>query len=576
MGTDLVAELAGSGVAPGRHVGLVFAGGVGVGLAAGDRTWAVPTADPIAMVAQLDAALTPRWTSWGRAVADQLVAGGLRVSACWDIGAVHQLLFGGPRPGVAAGWAQLHGLSLDAVPHAGQLDLLDAARAGGEGDPETPVQPDGYLRPEWVDGGWRRDMHRLAAWAAIALECAAGQRRALSELSGGGDPMLTAWSESAAELLAAGLQADGLPVDVGRAEQLVSAAAGRRPRDQAEAAESRAARDALVLRHARMPVDLRNPTQVKAMLADVGIDVLDTRSWRLEPLRCAHPLVDALLTWRKAERIATTYGYSWLDTNITHGRLRGTWQGSDGAAGRMTASAGLHNLPADLRAAVAAEPGHVFVRADLGQVEPRVLAVVSGDPDLARAGRDNDLYAPVAARLSVPRPVAKVAVLAAMYGQTSGTAGQALRGLTEAYPTAMRYLDTAYADGRAGRDVRTFGGRLVRMPALPEGLDEDEVRAFQGGRGRYARNALVQGAAAEFFKIWAATVRARATVTDARIVLCLHDELLIHVPTDQATPTVGLVHDCLTEAAARWQAGRPTTVRFLADIKIVRRWSQAK
>ena len=45
----------------------------------------------------------------------------------------------------------------------------------------------------------------------------------------------------------------------------------------------------------------------------------------------------------------------------------------------MTATAGLHNLPADLRPAVAAEPGHVFVRADLGQIEPRVLAAVSGD-----------------------------------------------------------------------------------------------------------------------------------------------------------------------------------------------------
>ena len=76
-----------------------------------------------------------------------------------------------------------------------------------------------------------------------------------------------------------------------------------------------------------------------------GVDVPDTRAWRLRAFREAHPLVGALLEWRKAERIATTYGYGWLDTHLgADGRLRGTWTGSDGAAGRMTASGGLRNL----------------------------------------------------------------------------------------------------------------------------------------------------------------------------------------------------------------------------------------
>ena len=65
----------------------------------------------------------------------------------------------------------------------------------------------------------------------------------------------------------------------------------------------------------------------------------------------------------------------------------------------MTASAGLHNMPAELRRAVVAEPGHVFVRADLGQIEPRVLAAVSGDQLLTRATVEPDLYAPIAAQL---------------------------------------------------------------------------------------------------------------------------------------------------------------------------------
>jgi DNA polymerase-1 len=289
-----------------------------------------------------------------------------------------------------------------------------------------------------------------------------------------------------------------------------------------------------------------------------------------------HPVIDALLLWRKAERVATTFGYGWLDANVgADGRLRGEWSGSDGAAGRMTAQAGLHNLPAELRPVVVAEAGHLFVRADLGQIEPRVLAAVSGDPALCRATQDDDLYAPVAARLSVERSVAKIAVLAAMYGQTSGNAGQALRGMETGYPVAMKYLSDAAQAGVEGRDLRTYGGRLIRM--WPIGDDVDQ-RAVAAGRGRYARNAMVQGAAAELFKVWAVTVRARGAELGARIVLCLHDELLIHVPAENADATVRLLHECLAEAAYRWQPAPAdgSRVRFVADISVVRSWADAK
>src|SRR4029453_5712165 len=111
----------------------------------------------------------------------------------------------------------------------------------------------------------------------------------------------------------------------------------------------------------------------------------------------------------------------WLDGPLgADGRFRGGWSGADGAAGRMTASAGLHNLPADMRPAVVAEAGHVFVRADLGQIEPRGLGAGSGGGAVRRAGADDDMYAPVARQLDVDRATAKVAVLGAMYGQTTG------------------------------------------------------------------------------------------------------------------------------------------------------------
>jgi len=102
----------------------------------------------------------------------------------------------------------------------------------------------------------------------------------------------------------------------------------------------------------------------------------------------------------------------------------------------------------------------------------------------------------------------------------------------------------------------------------------------------------VQGAAAELFKVWAAIVRARLTelpelpelmeltgLTDktrepARIVLCLHDELLVHAPIEHGETVARVVEDGLQEAAHRWAPH--TAARFVADISVIERWADAK
>jgi len=529
---DVLGWLRTSGVGSGDDVGLAIGSGIGLGLAVGavGRCFVMP--DPVAGVGAVEEALGPRWVWWDRSTADSLVAGGVAIARCWDVLTVHRLLRGGWAASVPEAWAWLHGLAADSLPVMGQLDLLGwQGEAGNESDsPDEPVRADGHLRPEWTSGGWAASPERVATWARLAVTAAERQRAQLAARPDPERALTTARSESAAEFLCAELSARGLPFDVIEAERLIAAAIGPRPDGDADAERSQRARDELVLQHlgAGPTVDLRNPADVRAMLRRVGVDVPNTRAGRLEEHRDAHPAVDALLTWRKAERIATTYGYRWLDEHVSDGRLRGAWTSSDGAAGRMTASSGLHNLPADLRPAVAAERGCVFVRADLGQIEPRVLAAVSGDEALIAATRDDDLYQPVASRLQVTRAKAKVAVLAAMYGATTGTSAQALHGLERAYPTAMAVLEQAAAAGRAEEDVYTLGGRRVRMwvDDSVEG-DIDRARRVAAARGRFARNALIQGAAAELFKAWAVTVRARTASMGAEIVLCLHDELLV-------------------------------------------------
>ncbi len=579
VAADVLQWLRSKGVRRGGEVGLAVVDGVGFGVAVGDDGLWCDTSDPACVVGDVDAALGPRWVWWDRTTADSLVAGGVPIARCWDVLTVHRLLRGGWRASVPEAWAWLHDLPVDSLPTMGQMDLLgwSGDAAGDAGDPEQPVRGDGHLRPEWTSGAWAASGDRVVAWARLAIVAAELQRQRLAARADPERALSTTRSESAAEFLCAELTARGLPFDVAEGERIIAAAVGPRPQDDAHAARLQLERDARVLECVGpgVAVDLRNPADVRAMLRRVGIDVPNTRAGRLEQFRDVHPVVDALLIWRKAERIATTYGYRWIDEHVMGGRLRGEWTSSDGAAGRMTASAGLHNLPADLRPAVAAESGCVLVRADLGQIEPRVLAAVSGDAALVAATRDDDLYQPVANRLQVTRDVAKVAVLAAMYGATTGTSAQALRGLERAYPTAMGVLEQAAAAGRAGEDVFTIGGRRVRMwvDDSVEG-DIDRARSVAAARGRFARNALIQGAAAELFKAWAVTVRARVASLGAEIVLCLHDELLVQCPVAAGPGVLAAVEQALTEAAARWSPHRG--VRFVADVSLVGRWSDAK
>ncbi len=564
----------------GECVALAFHPEVGAAVA-GERgraaAWPMPEA--IEEVRRLEHDIGPRWVWWGKDSARRLVDADVRPARCWDLDAVHRLVNGGWRSGPARVWAVAHGLDAAVAPTPAPIDLFTPATADDAG----PIRADGFLDPYWIEGRWREDLDTLARWATLALEVHRLQRSTLGELDGRPAALSTARSESAAAVLCAELEHDGLPIDVAEAERIIASFVGPRPRDAAEEQRLADDRDQRVLRHlggAAVGVDLRNPANVKSLLRRAGIEVPDTRAWRLEQLRDRHPVVDALLEWRTAERIGTTFGYRWLDEHVADGRLRGSWSPSDGAAGRMTATAGLHNLTADLRPAIVAEPGHDFVRADLGQIEPRVLAAVSGDAALAAAAEEDDMYAPVAARLGVEREVAKVAVLGAMYGQTTGHGATALSGLRRNYPVAIEYLDDAARRAEGGNDLRTRGGRLVRMSA-PSGSAHDDAptgddRSRAAARGRYGRNAMVQGAAAEFFKTWAAIVRARCASLDAQIVLCLHDELLVHSAEADSHAVAHAISDGLQEAAHRWLDPTRPRVRFVADTSVVRRWSDAK
>jgi len=179
-----------AGVRRGDLVGLAVAPDGAIAIAVPGEGWAAPARE----VAAADDEIRPRWVTWSQETAQLLVAGGLRIGTCWDVAAVHRLLFGGWRADPGWAWARLRGLPLDTLPPAsrarlaGGADLFDAAQehagtsgpdnAGGGAD--VPLSADGYLRPEWTRGGHPGPAARMGAprlpGSAIAARGARGAK----------------------------------------------------------------------------------------------------------------------------------------------------------------------------------------------------------------------------------------------------------------------------------------------------------------------------------------------------------------------------------------------------------------
>ena len=248
-----------------------------------------------------------RWVWWSRRDAERLLRDGERPASCWDLAAVHRLLTGRSRDDPAAIWAWTHDLP-EPPAVAAEPTLLDV------GSSDEPLDANGQLSADWQRGGWSETPDKAKRWCELALASYDVQRQRILELDDPrSDPrqpplrLLIAYAESLAGLLAVELEQDGLPLNLSVMTDLLAGVIGPRPVDDNHAASQRRARDdAVRVQFPGTPVDLRNPAQVREMLLRVGLDLPDTRSWRLEPHAASLPPVAALLAWRTADRLATT------------------------------------------------------------------------------------------------------------------------------------------------------------------------------------------------------------------------------------------------------------------------------
>lgn len=395
-------------------------------------------------------------------------------------------------------------------------------------------------------------------------------------------------AESAGALVAAEMTYAGVPWRNDVHERLLGELLGPRPLRDARpqlldqlVAEVRRAFDAPALNPDSRP-------DLIAVLRRAGIEVGDVRASTLQAVE--HPGIAPLLRYKKLAQLFSTNGWAWLDEWVSGGRFRPSYQPAGSTTGRWSSNGGgALSFPVQVRSAAVADEGWVLVVADVAQLEPRVLAGMSGDQALARAARGTDLYQGMVDDGAVAaRQDAKLGLLGAMYGATSGESGRMVAGLTRRYPTAFGLVEEAARAGERGQVVRTLLGR--GSPSLAGTWDEspDAPPADLGDQdrrrrayGRFTRNFVVQGTGAEWALCWIADLRNRlwrlgdGGPLDARphLVLFLHDEVVVHAPAALADA----VATELTSAAATAGAllFRELDIDFPLTISVVQSYADA-
>jgi DNA polymerase-1 len=315
----------------------------------------------------------------------------------------------------------------------------------------------------------------------------------------------------------------------------------------------------------------------------------------LETLAPMHELPALLLEHRLYAKLRNTY----LDAlpklvNPETGRIHTSFNQAVTATGRLSSSnPNLQNIPIrtdqgrDIRRAFVAEPGRVLLSADYSQVELRVLAHLSGDPELVEAFRSGrDVHARTARAVfgfgpdqEVPRherAQAKTVNFGVIYGKTDFSLAKELQiprsearrfieSYFELYEGVARFMDETIASAREERSVTTLLGRRREL----RDIDSRNHNARQQAE-RMARNTPIQGTAADLLKMAMIRVdrRLRDSELGARMILTVHDELVFEVPEDAVDATGSLVREEMESAI---ELSVPLTV----DIGVGPNWADA-
>ncbi|MBQ6704590.1 MAG: DNA polymerase I [Opitutales bacterium] len=310
----------------------------------------------------------------------------------------------------------------------------------------------------------------------------------------------------------------------------------------------------------------------------------------LEPL---HPVVGKIGEFRQFSKLKTIAD-GLIDAIAADGRIHTTFNMTITATGRLSSSdPNLQNVPTrgelgnEMRKMFVAERGNVLVDADYSQIELRVLAHISGDAAMQKAFRDGeDIHTVTACQIFRAVPVqitplmrrhAKAVNFGIVYGigefslaQDLGVARRDakryIENYLEKYSGVRDYMKNVVEKAKSDGFVSTLLGRRRAMPELAS--SNHNVRAFGE---RVALNAPIQGTAADIIKIAMLRVhkRLKKDVPAAKIVLQIHDELLVEVPEAEAETVKKLLSEEMSAAF-------PLAVPLVADSASGKSWADAK
>jgi DNA polymerase I len=294
----------------------------------------------------------------------------------------------------------------------------------------------------------------------------------------------------------------------------------------------------------------------------------------LEKLAGQHPIIEHLLAYREVEKLRSTYGDGLLAEVAADGRIHATFNQTVARTGRLSSDQpNLHNIPVrselgrEFRRAFVPAPGCELLVADYNQIELRCIAHLAEDPGLiASFASKRDIHSETASRIFGVEPAdvtidqrskAKMVSYGLAYGMEAYGLGQRLNIPTEeaaiilaayfeAFPAVKAYMDRTVAEARERGYTETLFGRRRQIPELAS----PNFRIQQAGE-RQAMNAGIQGLAADIFKV--SLVRIETALEeagmDSRLILQVHDEVLLDVPPAERDHAAKLVVDAMTGAA---------------------------
>ena len=317
-----------------------------------------------------------------------------------------------------------------------------------------------------------------------------------------------------------------------------------------------------------------------------------TDAQTLEKLADAHPIIPAISRYREVEKLRSTYGESLIAEVAEDGRIHASFNQMVARTGRLSSDhPNLHNIPIrsddgkKFRFAFVAPTGRKLIVADYSQIELRVIAHLSGDPGLLEAfSSGQDIHTATASRVfsvaasevtSSQRSKAKMVAYGLAYGMEAYGLAQRLnvdvkeaegilKSFFAAFPTLRQYMDDLVELAAKRGYSETEYGRRRPMPDLMSSI----FRVRQAAE-RQAMNSVIQGLAADIFKIALVNLDEKLEETPARTVLQIHDEVVVEVDEAAADEIASIVVETMEGAAS-------LSVPLVANCYIVDSWGQAK